>query len=263
MSTSPANHPLDIALSSVPKALRTRLLASYSDIKSRHLRGEFDSSGLSVGKFAETVLRVLQQELIGTSIPFGQKIPNFKDECDKIEQTPKTAGVESFRVLIPRAISFLYTLRNKRGIGHVGGDVDANQVDSFTMVRLADWIIAELIRFYHRLSLEDAQDLVDAVVDRNLPAVWSVSGKKRILRTDLSFNDQTLLLLYDEIASGVLTEDLFAWTEYSNFSTFKSSVLGALHKKRLVEFDRANQLVYISPLGQQYVEENILPKISV
>jgi hypothetical protein len=48
-------------------------------------------------------------------------------------------------------------MRNKRGIGHVAGDVDANAIDIATMARTADWIVCELIRINHGLSLEEAQ----------------------------------------------------------------------------------------------------------
>jgi hypothetical protein len=45
-----------------------------------------------------------------------------------------------------QAIAFVYTMRNKRDIGHVGGDLDANETDAATMVRTIDWGLSELIR---------------------------------------------------------------------------------------------------------------------
>jgi hypothetical protein len=259
MSTSPSKQsPLDVALGALPATFRKRIIKTYLDVKRRHAEAEFDASGLSVGKFCETVLRFLQQELTGTYTPFGQQLPNFANECAKLAQTPKTAGSESLRIVIPRAIDFLYTLRNKRGIGHAGGDVDANEIDSATMARGADWVVCELIRTYHNLSLEDAQALVDSLATRNLPSVWEVAGRKRVLRQGLRYPDQVLLLLYGSPSTGVLTEDLYEWCEYSDFAMFKKSVLGGLHKKRLVEYDRDSDVVYISPLGGRHVEENIL-----
>ena len=50
------------------------------------------------------------------------------------------------------------------------------------MVVAADWIVCELIRVYHGLSLEEAQDLVDAISVKNIPAIWEVAGKKRVLK---------------------------------------------------------------------------------
>ena len=188
----------------------------------------------------------------------GTHIPNFADECQNLIKLPKTAGIESLRVIIPRALMFLYTLRGKRGIGHVGGDVEANEIDSATLVRVCDWIICELIRVYHQLSLEEAQDIVDAIYTRNLPDVWEVAGKKRVLKTGLSYKDATLLLAYSELGKGVLSEDLYTWTDHSSFGAYKRDVLNQLHKSRLIEYDTDDDIIYISPLGIREVETRIL-----
>ena len=263
-TSTTSNASLDTALASIPKKFRSRIISSYLELKRRYREARYDSawdsSGLSAGKFCESVIRFLQHELTGTSVAFGKHIPNFANECRKLIGLPKTAGLESLRVIVPRALVFVYTLRGKRGIGHVGGDVEANEIDATTTVRICDWIVCELIRVYHSLSLEEAQAVVDALAERNLPDIWEVAGKKRVLRKGLTYKKQALLLLYSEPAPGVLREDLFLWTEHSHAATFRRDVLSSLHKDRLVEYDRENEVVHISPLGVQEVEENILGK---
>ena len=207
------------------------------------------------------MFRFLQWRLTGSHVPFGKAIPNFDDECRKLGGLPKSSGVESLRVIIPRALAFLYTLRNKRGIGHVGGDVEANEIDAAIAARQCDWIVCELIRIFHGLSLEEAQAIVDAIAQRVVPDVWSVSGKKRVLREGLSYKQQTLLLLYSE-PEGVLSEDLVSWTEHSNASVYKRNVLSQLHRDRLVEYDQESELVYLSPRGAEEVEKKILGPIA-
>lgn len=171
---------------------------------------------------------------------------------------PQTAGPESLRIIIPRALGFLYTLRGKRGIGHVGGDVEANGIDAAVIVRVSDWIVCELIRIYHSLSLEEAQGIVDSISTRSIPVIWEVGGKKRILRTDLDYKQQVLVLAYSDLQGGVLSEDLFDWTEYSSLSMFRKAVLQPLHNQKLIEYDKESELVYLSPLGIEVVEKQIL-----
>ncbi len=260
--TSKAKTPLETALSGIPSTFRTRLIRSYTELRKRFSQAQYDSSwdtpGLSVGKFCESVLRFLQHDLTGSSIPFGTHISNFADECHKLVQLPKTSGNESLRVIIPRSLVFLYTLRGKRGIGHVGGDVEANAMDAGTATRLCDWILCELIRIYHKLSLEEAQALVDALTEREVPLIWDVAGKRRILKAGLNFKHKVLLLLYSQPDQGVLTEDLFDWVEHSHFTVFKRQVLTDLHKRRLIEYDRESELAYISPFGVREVENVVL-----
>jgi hypothetical protein len=186
MSTPKPKSPLDAALANVPAEFRNRIIKSYLELKSRHAENKHDAAGLSAGKFCESVVRLLQHELNKTVIPFGQRIRNLSDECDSFANVPRAVGNESLRIVIPRAVSLLYTLRNKRGIGHVGGDIDANAIDGTTIARVADWVVCELIRIYHKLSIEEADALVSSLASRDIPDVWEVAGKKRVLRTDLS-----------------------------------------------------------------------------
>lgn len=253
---------LESALGNVDKKFRPRIIKEYLDIKKRYSRAavdqEFDSTGISTGKFVETVLRFLQVHLTKNFIPFGTHINNFADECRKLIQLPHSVGNESQRIIIPRALVFLYTLRGKRGIGHVGGDIEANAIDAATIVRTADWIMCELIRMFHNLSLEQAQEIVSAISTRNLPDIWEVMGKKRVLRTDLNMKQKVLLLAYTDPSNGILVEDLFDWAEYSNLPMFKKNVLKPLHKLKLIEYNQEDQAVILSPLGIQQVEDNII-----
>ena len=210
----------------------------------------------------EILLRYLQHDLTGHHIPFGTKIGNFAEECKNFEKLPRTAGPESFRVIIPRALLYLYTLRNKRGIGQVGGDVDENEMDALACARVAKWCLGELIRARHRLSVEDAQQIVDKLSQRDLPFVWEVLGKKRILSEGLSYPEKSLLLLYSDPSVGVAVEDLFAWTEHSNLAHYRRAVLGSLHRRRFVEFDKETNTVLISPKGIGHVQKKVLQKIA-
>jgi len=217
--------------------------------------------GLRAGKLAEVILRILQYTLTKTYTPLTNSLGNFKDECERLEKSPKTAGPDGLRILMPRALSFLYTLRNKRDMGHAGGEVDANEIDSLTATRLADWCMCELIRTIHKLPLEDAQILCDAIAERHLPEIWNVLGRKRVLNPSLNYRDQTLLLLYSAIDTGIAIEDLFAWTEHSHRTNFRRAVIGNLHSARLIEWDRETEMAIISPTGIEEVEQIIMPKL--
>jgi hypothetical protein len=250
--------PLEIALAKVPSPFRPKIVQHFVEVKKRFAEGKDESVGLAAGKLCESVLRFLQQEVSGKYTPFNKQIGNFADECRGLISSANTAVPESLRVVMPRALVFVYTVRNKRGIGHVGGDVDANRIDAMTITRTCDWIVCELIRVYHNLSLEEAQDLVDGLAQKIIPDIWHIGGKKRVLRDGLDFKQKVLLLCYQEQDAAVLWEDLFAWVEYSDQSMFKRTVLTPLHKKRWIEYDTDSGTVTISPIGIKEVEDKIL-----
>jgi hypothetical protein len=257
-NTRAAKAPIQSALSGIPVQFRSHIIGSYESLKAAFVEAKFDLCGLRAGKFAEAMLRYLQHFLTGKSVPFGRKIPNFVDDCRKLEQAPQASGSESFRVVMPRALSFLYTLRNKRGIGHVGGDVDANEIDAATIVRVADWCLCETIRVVHTLPLEEAQEILNSIAVRQIPKVWQVVGKKRVLDPSMDYRSQTLLLLYSDTATGIPLEDLYNWTGHSNLAVYRRDVVVPLHKQRFIEYDRDTEMVILSPLGSRRVEQTIL-----
>jgi hypothetical protein len=226
MSTnSPEAPTIDEALSSLPKTFRSKLVKHYRDLKKAYVRGDFDACGSRSGKFTETLIRCIQNILKGRHTPFGQQF-NLYNEARRLEGLPQATGAEPLRIFIPRALCFLYTLR---------GDLDSEPIDAITCVRVADWCLCELIRVIHNMSLEDAQALVNTIAAREVPDVWSVAGKKGVLKKGLDYKSQVLLLLYSEVGDAVLIEDLFTWTEYSRMNDFLRHVLTPLHKARLIE----------------------------
>lgn len=258
-NTPPPRAALEGALAKAPAKFRKRIIDSYAEIKRRHREAgsgaSLDAAGLSAGKFCESVIRLLQHELTGSSIPFGSHIPNFPDACRHLIILDAAAGAESLRVLIPRALVFLNTMRGKRGIGHVGGDIEANAIDLATIVRICDWVMCELVRVYHDLPIEHAQAIVDTLAAKDVPDVWEIGGKKRILRAGLNFKQKVLLLLYSQVDSAALAEELFDWTEHTHIANFRRDVLKPLHATKFIEYDRVDEIVYLSPLGIAEVEE--------
>jgi hypothetical protein len=252
---------LKSALSCLGEPFSGRVYSSYLSLRSAVADSAWDAAGLRAGIFCESVLRFLQQELTGTFTPFGDKLPVFTDECARLQRSPKTAGPESLRLILPRAIDLVYTLRNKRGIGHAGGDVEANQIDAVTAARVADWCVCELLRLKHAVSLEEAQAIVDSIAVRQLPEVWAVLGKRRVLDAGLDYKSQVLLLLHGADASGIAIEDLREWVEHDRPARFVERVVSPLHNERLVEYDRDSGMVLLSPTGAQRVEEVLLPKL--
>jgi hypothetical protein len=130
-------------------------------------------------------------------------------------------------------------------------------MDAVCVLQMAKWIVAELLRVLHRRTVDEAAELVDAIVEREVPLVWRVGDKLRVLDTRMQMRDKALVLLHS--SAGPLSEaDLVAWVEHSNPSVFRRDVLRLAHRAKLIEYDRAARIVHISPLGVERVERILL-----
>jgi hypothetical protein len=119
-------------LASIPQGLRDPLMEEYRHIASNYAEHRWEPSELSGGKFCECVYWICQGFVSGTYVASPTKPANMRDDCRDIERNPKTthAADHSLRILIPRMLPALYDIRNNRGVGHVGGDVDPNLMDA-------------------------------------------------------------------------------------------------------------------------------------
>jgi len=248
---------LDKALSGLPAVLRSALVKAYGRIKSSYVEQKWETSSLNGGKLSEVAYRVLEWHTKGSFTPLGQKIPNFEQACRNLANADKARFPESVRLTIPRVLIALYDIRNKRGVGHVGGDIDENRMDATVVTALSDWVIAEFVRLFHGISVDDAQKLVDALTTKALPVVWTVGDRRRVLDPKLGFREQTLLILYYAFPDPLSDSDLVADVEYSNPSRYRSGVLKQLHKERLVEYSKDGN-VRLSPTGRCEVEQKLL-----
>jgi hypothetical protein len=244
----------------LPAALRDELLAHYQKIMSNYLELRWEPSELNGGKFCEVVYSIVDGALKGSFPASASKPADMVAACralEKVPSVPGRVGDRSLRVLIPRELPGLYEIRNNRGIGHVGGDVDANHMDAEYVQAKASWIMAELVRIFHGTTTREAQETVDALVERKTPAIWEVEDVKRVLDPEMSKSDQVLMLLHHS-TGWVSARDLLRWVEYSNASVFRGSLLAKLHRDRLIEFDIAGDRARISPQGARGVEEKLL-----
>jgi hypothetical protein len=243
-------------LSGIPKELRDPLLGSFATIVRNYRESRWEPSELNGGKFCEVVYSILKGHVDGRMPAKPNKPSNMVDAAKAFEKADQSKFSRGVRIQIPRMLIALYEIRNNRGVGHVGGDVDPNRMDARIVLEMSKWILADLIRVFHNLDTAIATAAVDALVDRTVPIVWEVVDRRRVLDPRLSSRDQTLLLLYATPVP-VKDRDLCTWVEHSNITRFKKSVLQAAHASRLVEYDRRTGLVHLSPTGIAEVEERL------
>src|ERR1039458_2068204 len=239
------------ALSAVPSGLRDPLISEYQSIVQNFLEHRWLPSELSGGRFSEIVYTILDGHAKDAYAGAPSKPGNFEQACKKLENNAHEP--RSFQILIPRMLPALYEVRNNRSVGHVGGDVDPNHMDSLVVLSMCNWIMGELVRVYHAMNVPDAQKVVNALAEIRIPVVWSDGYKKRILQPTLKLPEQLLLLIATTLPQITINE-LQLWSEASDKSYFMK-VLRAFHKKRLIELDEKAGTIQVLPPGAKQTEE--------
>lgn len=243
------------AMGLLPQGLRSELLAEYGKITRNYREERWEAAELDGGRLCEIAYTILDGYTLGGNYAATASKPaNFPTACRNLES--RSAYPDSARMTIPRVLVGLYDIRNRRGVGHVGGDVSSNHMDAEFVLAAAKWIMAELVRLFHDTDVKTATDVVDALVDRTLPIIWEVEGVKRVLDRSLSLADQTVLLLYSE-AGAISETDLAKYLEQDRLANYRR-VLDRLHRARAVEWNRVTGMVTLSPPGRKLVEDHLL-----
>jgi len=237
------------ALAKIPAGLRDPLLAEYENIVQNYMEGRWAPAELSGGRFCEIVYCVLDGYGTGAYAESPEKPSNMVDSCRQLEKRKEVP--RSFQILIPRLLPALYEIRNNRGVGYVGADVEPNHMDATGVLGLVNWIMAELIRVLHEVTVAEAQELVDSIAERKIPLVRESGSMKRILDPDMPLKDQ-LLVLISASPKSVEVDSLFEWSDYDNRDHVERLLEGC-HVKRLVELSKDGRYVQLLPPGSEYV----------
>lgn len=235
------------ALSVLPDSLKDSLVSEYCDIEQNYLERRWSSAELSGGRFAEVVFSIIEGCAKGSYPSSASKPGNFLQACRNLEN--QTSLPRSFRILIPRMLPALYEVRNNRNVGHVGGEIDPDYMDSTVVISMCSWILAEMVRVLHDVSTDDAQRVVDGIVDFKTGLIWKNGAIRRVLDPKMPYRDQVLVLLASSGGSSTV-EELYTWTEHKALGNF-NKILKRLHEKRLIELDQRKGVVELLPPGKE------------
>jgi len=201
------------------------------------------TSELNGGRFCEIVYSIIDGMVSGEFAVSKPK--SMVESCRKLEN--QSSLPRGLRLLVLKLLPALYEIRNNRGVGHVGGEVNSNYMDCAVVVSMCSWIMAELVRTQSDITADEAQSIVDSLSERKIPLVWEDEGLKRVLVPSMSMMDKILVLLHS-CASGSNFSQLSEWVESTN-STYFKKMLKKLHAQKFVEFNQTTSTVKILPPG--------------
>jgi hypothetical protein len=221
-----------------------------------YYRNDYRPSSLECGRFAEVALRMLQEKTTGTYTPLGHSLPNFVNEVRNLEQLPKASFHMSIRIQIPRTLQVIYDIRNKRDIGHIGGDVDANFSDSTLSLTACSWVLTEFLRLYYTADISEAQQLVNSIVKLKVPLIQDFNGFLKILNPKLKLPLKILTLLYYRGSDGALIDELHQWLHNKITTNHMNNTLNRLEFEKAF-IHRENDRCFITDTGIEYAQKKI------
>lgn len=232
-------------------ALVDELLAAYQEAKHNFYLGGLRLGTVEGGRFCEAALRMLQQTTTNAFTPLGKQLDANKIIV-QLSNTSAGSFPDAIRLHIPRAIRVVYDVRNSRDAAHLADGIDPNLQDASLVIGNIDWILAELVRLYHGINPNDAQQIIDTLVTRKVPIVQDFDGFLKVLNPKLKATEYVLVLLYERGAAGASHEQIESWVRPPMRANLRRTLNKMVHDQAYLHSDGG--IFKLTRLGIKTVE---------
>lgn len=240
----------------LPADLVDDLLKSYQELRKHSFLGDNIPAGVHAGRFSETCIRILQYIVFKNYTPLTTQLGSFPTEVSRLANSPASSGNDSVRLMIPKILQVVYDLRNKRNIGHTGGDVDSNYVDSTLAATCCGWVLAELIRIYYAGKITEAQKLVDLLVQSQIPLIQEFSGDLKILKGKLPVSFKILALLSYRKNTGMTLDEITSTVGKKHANNIRTTLCNLDDDGHIYKNEKKRRY-FITAAGEKSLSERI------
>jgi hypothetical protein len=245
------NRVEEILNGQLPDEVIGHIVSEYLHIKQQFILNNFLPTELNGGRFGESALRAIEFLDTGKYTAFGTQVPSEQIIRSAANNTTLS---ETLRLFIPRTLRVIIDVRNKRDVGHPGGDVSPNFSDSLFIVGSCDWVLTEFVRHFYNCSINEASQIVKDINETKIPIVTELNGFIRVNSVSLSTPEKILVILYYKNPTCIQEKDLQKWLRYKNPTNFRK-ILIAMDKQALIHYE--NHVCNLLPNGIIKVETQI------
>lgn len=235
------------------------LLDGHAEVKRNYYLGGLRLAEVEGGRFCEAAFRLLE-EAAGFNVTQLGKQVDTERLIARLQNLLSSTHHDSIRLHIPRALRLVYDIRNKRDAAHLADGIDPNMQDATLVVSVVDWILAEFIRLYHNVAADEANEIVQTIVERGAPIIQDFDGFLKVLKPDLNAGDWCLVLLYQCGAAGATFDEMSEWVRPDMRANLKRTLRRLVHDKAFAH--EAGNRFLITLRGQKEVEARRLVELT-
>ncbi len=173
-----------------------QLISEYISLEKRYILGDWEPATLDGGQFAEVLARTvyhIDANNLNRKKGVNPCLEYIEDrDNNNIHHFPDRKAV----LHLCRVTRLLYKFRSARGAIHIDPDYTANHLDSKLVKEGAKWILCELLRLFWTGDRSLVSKAISEILTFEIPAVGSFDGQLVVQRTDLTTEEEILILLY-------------------------------------------------------------------
>jgi predicted transcriptional regulator len=110
---------------------------------------------------------------------------------------------------------------------------------------------------YHTGNIDDAQELVDSLVQIKIPLVQEIQGNLKLLNDNLSVLQKILVLLSHRKTKGMTFEELVESIGKKHSANIRTTLCNLDESGLIYKDKKKNSAYFITLAGEKYVAEKI------
>ncbi|UZN48794.1 hypothetical protein KZ686_13760 [Cupriavidus cauae] len=238
--------------------LCSQLLDEFISAEKRFIQRDWEPAELDGGQFCEILARLLYHQDSGTL----SQSKGFDECCKYLEsdQVKHSIHPRHDAIHLVRVLRTVYKFRSQRGAVHISPTYSPNHMDSKLVIECVRWAMNETLRIFWQGDRDVVAKAIRELLQFDVPCVGVFSDALLVQRTDLSSEEEILVLLH------FAGEEGFSRTELGKAARrAPSTVTNALQKltasnSRQV-FQLGNGRYRLTDLGSKRVREHLSSKL--
>jgi len=242
--------------------LAVQMTDEFVSMERRFIQRDWEPTELDGGQFCEVLARILYHQDSGNlnqSKPFDDCLKYIEDRNNSNSHAilPRHNALHICRVL--RAI---YGFRSQRGAVHISPTYGPNQMDSKLMIESVRWCFNETLRIFWQGDKEAVAKSIREILQFDVPCIGKFDEVLLVQRTDLSAEEEVLVLLHYAGEQGFSRSELGRHSKFSPAAI--TTALQKLVSSRIREIVVLTTGKYrLTDLGSKRIRENLADKLLI
>lgn len=218
---------------SLPFEYIEKLEQEYNEIKNSYFVEDKTKIGIHSGRFSELVSSLLCFHELNKAEDLN-KI-NFDTNIQMLINSSKSnANEEITRLLIPRTLRTIYTIRSKKKIAHIK-DFNPQKIDLKFINTAVDWVLSQLILIYSNIRNDEIINFLETVSYEDYKNVERFENGEIIFSDPkMSLSNKILFVLLDKYNERRIKRDEIYTILKSKDRSYISTYVNNLKKQNLV-----------------------------
>jgi hypothetical protein len=238
--------------------LTTQLVEEFIAAEQRFIQRDWEPAELDGGHFCEVCVRIYYHMDSGNLA----QAKSFDDCLRYIENGQVTHSIQprhnSLHVL--RVLTTIYKFRNQRGVAHISPTYSPNHMDARFVIESVRWLMNETLRIFWNGDREIVAKAVRELLQFDVPAIGRFGDAVIVQRTDLTAEEELLVLLHYAGESGFSRRVLGKYAQFAPATITQAlQRLTAPNKREVIAIGEG--AYRLTDLGSKRVREQLAAKL--